>query len=445
MLAALSKTARRRLWWSRQPHVRESAIGRTLSARFHECRFPIGDCSYNSLIAASDGSIYFAIGSHRRDVAARLMRFDPARDTVERIDDLAEHTDPPAIAHGKVHVPFTEVNGRIYMATHVGFYQREGGVERPASWPGMRAYPGGRLLAYDLAGRRFHDIARAPEGEGVLALQVDRDRRRLHALTWPGGILIGVDADTGALDNYGPVFGRGECGEPSRGDWEPIGRDLALDPRDGRVYWSRHRGEIGVLDPDGSCRTLPLRLRVGGQPAAWRRIAWHPREQVFVGVSVPGSRLFRFDPRALGIKEGGALAPQRRRAPFARPPVPTLAFDLDVERDEVRCLVLGPGLSGENGRRTRHTLELVTADLTSGVVSHHGALRLDDGRYPTFAQSLVSHAGRLYAPAWIELPAGDPTPRLRELRDLHGEWADAQIHGEPEEIGLISFADPRGV
>ena len=419
-------------------------MDRTLTARFHECGFPIGDCSYNAVIAASDGAIYFSIGSHRRDVAARVLRFDPAGDRVELLGDVAEPHCPPAIAHGKVHVPFTEMNGRIYMATHVGFYRRDRGIERPASWPGMGAYPGGRFLAYDLAACGFYDIARAPEGEGVLALVVDHDRRRLHALTWPGGCLIGVDAETGAVNNYGPVFGHGEQGAAERGQWEPIGRDLALDPRDGRVYWSRHRGEIGVLDPDGSRRTLSPRLRVRGQPAAWRRIVWHPREQVFVGLTVPGSMLFRFDPRTLRIDEVGSLTPQRKRRPFTRPPVPTLAFDLDVERDEVRGLVLGPGLSAR-GRRTRHTLEFVTARLRDGRVTHHGVVRLDDGRYPTFAQGLAFHDGRFYAPAWIELPAGDPTPRNQTLRALHADWADAQIHGEAEEIGLISFADPRGL
>jgi hypothetical protein len=440
---ALSKTVRRRIWWSRQPRIDVSDITRTVAARFHECRFPLGECSYNAVLAASDGAIYFSIGSHRPDVAARILRFDPARHHVESLCDVAEQRDRPAIAHGKIHVPFAEMDGRIYMATHVGHYRRERGIERPASWPGLEPYPGGRLLSFALSTGRLHDIARAPDGEGVLALALDCDRRRLHAVTWPGGLLVSAHADTGAIDNHGPVFGRGELGGPGRGRWEPVGRDLALDPRDGRVYWSRSNGEIGVLDPDGARRTLPLRLRMDGRPAAWRRIVWHPREQVFVGLTVPGGVVFRFDPKGPRVEALAALTPHRPHRWPARPPVPTLAFELDAARDEVCALVLGPGLSAA-GRRTRHTLEFVTANLRDGRVSHHGVVRLDDGRHPTFAQGLASSGGRFYAPAWIELPAGDPSPRIQALRAIHAGRADAQIHGEVEEVGLISFDDPRG-
>lgn len=437
-------TMRRRIWWARQPRVRVSEITQTVAARFHDCGFPLGECAYNAIIAASDGAIHFSIGSHRPDVAARMMRFDPAGDDVEVTGDVAEHCARPAIAHGKIHVQFSEMDGRIYLGTHVGHYRRDRGIERPATAPGMDAYPGGRFLAYELSTGSLHDIARAPGGEGVLALTVDRDRRRLHAVTWPGGLLVGVDIDTGTVNHHGPVFGCGEHGGGGGpGAWEPVGRDLALDPRDGCLYWSRSSGEIGVLDPDGSRRVLPCRLLADGRPAAWRRIVWHPREQVFIGLSVPGSVVFRFDPRGPRIETIAPLIPSRPRRWLDRPPVPTLAFELDSARNEVRGLVLGPGLSGLR-RRTRHTLELVTANLADGRATHHGVLRLDDGRYPTFAQALASQGSRFFATAWIELPEDDPSPRTRMLRGLQADRANAQIHGEVEEVGLISFADPRG-
>ena len=63
------------------------------------------------------------------------------------------------------------------------------GREMPGLPPaGMQPYPGGRLLSYDLATGRFAALASAPEGEGVITMNMDTRRKRIYALTWPSGI-----------------------------------------------------------------------------------------------------------------------------------------------------------------------------------------------------------------------------------------------------------------
>ena len=84
--------------------------------------------------------------------------FDPARQRIQHLADLTEacgekgrHT----IVQGKSHVNFVESQGRLFFATHIGFYSIIDGMEKmgipPAGW---QAYPGGHLLAYDLKSGR---------------------------------------------------------------------------------------------------------------------------------------------------------------------------------------------------------------------------------------------------------------------------------------------------
>jgi hypothetical protein len=442
MRPALPWPAHQRLWWLRQPRIADAAIGPTLTARLFPSGFDAGDCAYNAVAATGDGSVWFAVGTHRADVAARLFRADAATGCVTCVADLDEPDAAagPAIAHAKVHVPLSEWRGALYFATHVGHYRRERGIERPASCPGLRPYPGGRMLACEIESGRLEDLARAPEGEGVLALRLDRDRARAFATTWPGGRLLALDLDAGGLIDHGPIFGSGERGAAGR-DWEPVGRDLAVDPRDGRVFWSRASGAIGWLDPRGRRGELSSRLHGVAGASAWRRIVWHPGRRVFVGVTVTGSRLFLLDPAADRLEYLAVLDAGRERRVFDRAPAATLAFELDQDRDEVRCLAHGPGLAT---RRTRHTVHVLTAALADGTVRRHGVLRLDDGRFPTFAQGLAATGGVWYALAWIELPRAHPSPRVQRLRALHAAQAAREIHGQPEEVGLIAFADPRG-
>jgi hypothetical protein len=215
-----------------------------------------------------------------------------------------------------------------------------------------------------------------------------------------------------------------------------VGRDIAIEPADGRVYWCRTNGEIGWLDSDGTRGLLPVRLQSDSGPTSWRRIVWHPTRRTFIGLTARGGMLFSFDPAEGRIERIATLAGLHVRRPYEREPPATLAFELDASREEIRYLALGPALAR---RRTRYTVEAITVSLRDGSISRHGALRLDDGRHVTFAQGLSTRGDRWHALAWIELPAGSVDERLRKLRNWHGARARQEIHRLPEEVGLIAF------
>ena len=66
-----------------------------------------------------------------------------------------------AISQGKSHVSFWEAKGKLYFTTHLGFYSIIDGMEKPGIPPaGMKKYPGGHFLAYDLATGKYEDFRR---------------------------------------------------------------------------------------------------------------------------------------------------------------------------------------------------------------------------------------------------------------------------------------------
>jgi hypothetical protein len=426
-----------RLWWFRQPQSPESVVaaGAIVAGHLVPSEFELADSAFNAISAAQDGSIHYGLSSHRPDLDARLLRLERGERRASVVATMEELGG--GVAHGKIHVPLAEWDGGLYFATHVGAYRRDGRIERPTTPAGFAPYPGGRVVRFDLPQGPLHQIARAPDGEGVIAMAVDQARGTAWAVTWPGGKLLNVDLRSGTLVNHGPVFGDGESGRGRT--WEKIGRDLAVDPRTGCVYWSRTNGEIGWMDLDGTRGVAESPLEVEGTPISWRRISWHPDRQQFVGITTNGT-IFVLDACGGGTSAFAKAPADKSVPPFSkllRPPPATLAFHLDPGRDEVHYLALGPGLSP---RRTRHTVEAVTVSLEGGRTRRHGVLRLDDGRYATFAQGLVLDGDEWFALAWIELPATSADPRIAQLREWHHPHVQTQIHRLPEEVGLVRFA-----
>ena len=75
--------------------------------------------------SASDGKIYYVLCSEAHNVAGQMYSFDPAAKKITHLGDLTEacgEKDAKAVAQGKSHVNFVECQGRLYFATHTGFY-----------------------------------------------------------------------------------------------------------------------------------------------------------------------------------------------------------------------------------------------------------------------------------------------------------------------------------
>ncbi|HEU0090629.1 MAG TPA: hypothetical protein VFS78_00850, partial [Vicinamibacteria bacterium] len=162
-----------------------------LIARVYDSGFADAHDTYNGIGAASDGRIYYVLSSERHDVAGQMFVLDPATGRPRHVADLDEAAGQKGrhvIAQGKSHVNFVEAGGKLYFATHIGFYSIVDGMETKGIPPaGFSRYPGGHLLSYDLATGRIDDLATAPQQEGVLTMNVDGRRQRIYALTWPGG------------------------------------------------------------------------------------------------------------------------------------------------------------------------------------------------------------------------------------------------------------------
>lgn len=419
------------------PHARDAGGGRVLVAEMFDAGFYTGDSCYKGIGKFGDGRIYYQISSHRVDTHGRIFAFDPTTRKIEPVADLGEAVGEKGrktVSQGKIHVDFIEHRGRLYTATHVGFYQTVGDVELPGKAEGYAPYPGGHFVSYDPAARRFDDLARAPAEEGIITMAMDRDRESLYGLTWPGGLFVSCDVRSRTLKSHGPVLGQGERG---RGDERMvICRTLALDPRDGSVYWSDTSGIVyAYRRASDAVETIrEATLNFIGRPEQWRQIVWRPKEGVFYGVTNASSTLFRFDPAARRVQARFRI-PVRPQEEFSSTPGKgaALGFRLGPDGDTLYYLAVAPSLV-QDGRTLRNTLRFVTYHIPSGTYRDHGTLRLRDGGYPVFAQSLEESDGMLYTVAWIEVP-DDGSARTQAIRR-------ARPGGALEEINLIRFPDP---
>ncbi|MCK4854993.1 MAG: neutral/alkaline non-lysosomal ceramidase N-terminal domain-containing protein, partial [Bacteroidales bacterium] len=134
-----------------------------LTAKYYFSGFDQAHDTYNAISPASDGKIYYVLSSQSIDVGGQMYSYDPDNDEVEFIADLTDVCGEEglnAISQGKSHVNFYERDGKLYFATHVGYYQIIDGMEKLAKQApeGYKLYPGGHILSYDLKTGEFEDL-----------------------------------------------------------------------------------------------------------------------------------------------------------------------------------------------------------------------------------------------------------------------------------------------
>ena len=285
----------------------------TLKAETHNSGFPLGHDTYNGLSAASDGRIYYVLSTVGFDDGARMFVFDPATGKIRDLGGLTEacgEQGRKAVVQGKSHVGFVESKGKLYFATHVGYYSIENGMETMGVPPeGYQPYPGGHLLAYDMATGKFDDLAIAPRREGILSMNMDTARGRIFGLTWPTGRFFRFDLARSDFKDFGPVR---ELGESGRGlQYRTICRSIAVDPGDGSAYYTDSEGTIhryrAAIDAVETVQGDDLKKDYFGlyDPTSpghmgynWRQVVWVPSRTMLYGVHGNSGYLFRFDPRA---------------------------------------------------------------------------------------------------------------------------------------------------
>jgi hypothetical protein len=421
-----------------QPAVATPGV---LHARLYNSHFPIGDDNYNACFQASNGKVYYVIASASVDTGAQMFAFNPATQSIEHVGDLTAAVGEKglhAIPQGKGHSIFVESDGKLYFATHVGYYQppTPSGLELMGiPPPGYKPYPGGHFVSYDLATHKFENLAKAPEGEGIISFAMDTQRQRLYGLTWPSGLFLRYDMRTHQLKNFGSVFLGGEKGVPGR-TFRVICRSLVVDPDDGSVYYTTGDGDIVEYrysaDSLAKVKGVSLKRDVFGsmnpsEPGImaynWRQAFWYPPEKVIYAVHGRSGYLFRFDPRTRKIEVITRLVSDETLASgmFDRNKYGYLGFELGP--DHTICYLTGARTDAASGADEIH---FVTYNIPSKRRIDWGVLQLADGTRPYAAQAMaIGHNGMIYAIAKMNTAA-----RAGHKRTFR--------------IDLLSFPNPSG-
>lgn len=397
----------------------------TIFAKHYYSGFADAHDTYNAISAASDGRIYYVLSSQRHDLGGQMYAYDPKSDSTIFVADLSEalgEKQQNYVAQGKSHVEFYEHDGKLYFATHVGYYDMVNGAERlPTTAPaGYKLYPGGHFLYYDLKTKEMKSLALAPFGEGIITMTMDKERGHLYGLTWPKGYFLDYDIKANTLKNLGLISKQGEAGVGE--DFRVICRSMFVDPRDGNVYYSTGDGDIYSYNPADSLPKLvegvDLRIDYFGKydPADagsmgynWRKIYWYAPENKAYGVHGNSGYLFTFDPtnKKVEIVDRITSAASKKSGMFDQFSYGYLGFQIN-EKGKIFYLTGGPIY--ENGKRVSgvdkinmgaakglENLHVVTYDIPTKTYSDLGAVFYEQGGRPTYVNSIaLGNDGTVY-------------------------------------------------
>jgi len=401
-----------------------------LIARTHNSGFELAHDSYNGMSTGSDGKIYYVLSSESFETGAQMYCYDPATDKIKHLGDLTEacgEKGAKTIAHGKSHVNFVECNGKLYFATHVGYYSIIDGMEKiGVPPPGYKPYPGGHFLLYDMKTGNFQDLAKAPRGEGILTMNMDTQRGRLYGITWPSGCFIRYDLAAKELKDLGPTSKQGENGKGE--NYRTLCRSILVDPQDGSVYFTTADGDILRYKYDSdSIETVPDEdmkkdyfglydaTSPGHMGYNWRQTVWYEPEKVAYGVHGNSGYLFRFDPRIpqVTVVERITSMPSKASGMYDQFSYGYLGFNLGPDGHTLYYLTGGPiyidgkRLKGKDriamgAAKGLENLHLITYDIPTGKYIDHGPIFYKDGQRPTYVNSLaVGKDGTVYTLARI--------------------------------------------
>ncbi len=398
---------------------------KSLTAHTYNSGFNLSHDSYNGIGTASDGKIYYVLSSESIDVGAQIYSYDPATDKITHLGDLTEvcgEKGLKAIPQNKSHVGFWESRGKLYFASHIGYYTIRNGMETVGvPPPGYKVYPGGHFLSYDLAIGKFENYAIAPHLEGIIAMTMDPQRGRLYGLTWPTGYFIYYDLAKKELRDLGRVTA---LGESVRGpQYRTLCRSLAVDPADGSVYFTTSEGYIlryrydrdaiekvegedlkkdyfGSYDP-----TSP-----GTMAYNWRQVVWYAPDKMVYGVHGNSGYLFRFDPRQPRVEVLDRLTslPSQRSGVFDEFSYGYLGFTLGPDGHTLHYLTGGPiyvkgrrmvgkASTAKGESKGEEDLHLITYDIPTLKYADHGPIFLEDGQRPSYVNSIaVGKDGSVY-------------------------------------------------
>ena len=96
----------------------ESLTGH-ITADLFDPDFLYGDNAYTAMISASDGKVYFFIGSHHKDYACRFYSFDPTAGKItliSKMDAVVGEDEKEQYSQNKVHTRIYEHGQKLWFA-----------------------------------------------------------------------------------------------------------------------------------------------------------------------------------------------------------------------------------------------------------------------------------------------------------------------------------------
>ncbi|MCF3108738.1 hypothetical protein LL912_08105 [Niabella sp. CC-SYL272] len=405
---------------------------RTMIAEVFDSGFADAHDTYNAVTIAGDGKVYYVLSSEKHNVAGRFFVFDPAAVTTRCMGDLSElcgEDSAQCIAQGKSHVSFYEYDGKLFFATHIGYYELIDGMDRlPRNPPpGYGLYRGGHILSYDTVTGRTTSRAMIPGGEGAVSMVMDTIRGHIFCISWPTGNFIFYDVKTGVLKNKGRISGEGENGIPGK-DFRSLCRSLVVDPRSGHVFASTAEGAVLCYNPAADAlyglEQVDLKKDYFGvydftQPGSmaynWRKVFWHPQSKQVYGVHGNSGYLFKFDPLTQDLSLGPRLTsePSRRSGMYDQFSYGYLGFALGPDNETIYYLTGGPiyekgkwlrgaAAIAKGAARGPENLHLVTYHIPSEAYRDHGPVFYADGGRPAYVNAIaVSADGYIYTIARV--------------------------------------------
>ena len=386
--------------------------------------------TYNGISSASDGKIYYVLCSQLMDIAGQMYSFDPKTGTPEHLGDLTEicgEKDMKVVAQGKSHVNFVESGGKLYFATHLGYYSIINGMEKTGVPTGdYNAYRGGHLLAYNMKTKTFEDLGTGPNNEGIITMNMDVARGLIYGLSWPTGYLFRYDVAKKEMKNLGPFTGKGEDGMGE--DFRVVCRSIVINSDNGSVYLTNAEGQIKFLklgqdvvetivgedmkkDYFGTYEIFTS----GSMAYNWRQVFWYsPGKQIY-GVHGNSGYLFRLDPAIprIEVLERLTSVPSKLTGMGDQFSYGYLGFKLGPDGRTIYYLtggpiyidgkrVMGASSTAKGEAKGIEDLHLITYDIPTGKYLDHGAVFYPDGQRPFYVNSIaIGDDGTVYTLARI--------------------------------------------
>lgn len=405
------------------------AQDKKIAAQHFNSGFPIGHDTYNAISVASDGNVYYVLSSQSIDTGGMMYAYNPKTGAIKLCGDITEacgEKGARSISQGKSHVRFVESKGKLYFATHAGWYSMVDGMEKMGIPPaGYKAYPGGHFLSYDLKSGRFENLGIAPHGEGILTMNMDTTRGMIYAITWPTGYFLTYDLKSRQVKDLGPVSGDGENGMGV--NFRTLCRAIAINPANGNAYLTNSEGAILRYTPgsdklekiDEDMKKDYFGLYDPSSPGHmgynWRQIVYSPADKVFYGVHGNSGYLFQFDPATerITVMERITSLPSKASGMFDQFSYGYLGFILGPDNRTLYYLTGAPIY--DHGKRVKgkdrtamgeakglEDLHLVTYDIRKKQYADNGAIFYPDGQRPLYVNAIaVGKDGTVYTLARI--------------------------------------------